>query len=437
MAIQNYILPAAAPRNPIEDMNRYLQYNYNAQLIADKQAEQNAAMEQQRRYDEEQALFLNNPKPTVKDAVRFMGAMTPQQQQAFKPAFEQIDQKELRSSMMFGSQIMSALETDPAVAQRLLKDRAEAERNSGNAESAAFLEQIAGQAAANPSNALKATTMFMSTIPGAKEFFDAQYGAGQESRAQALAPFEQGSEMALAQQRQTAAQANLASAAESYAGVGLKQAQAATSRQLAQKYLVETNKTLKEVAGNNGAISEKDKPEWEYKLRSEYNNQTKTYKDVLEAYRRISATEDTAVGDISLIFAYMKMLDPTSVVREKEQATAENARGVPDTVRNVWNKVRLGERLTENQRKQFRSQANELAEAAKKTEKEVRSGLTRISKKYGLDTENIFYDVQPSGAAPAAAPAAPLMSRVPQQGAPAPAGSNIIQTSHGPVTRSN
>jgi hypothetical protein len=225
MAIENYILPAAAPRNPIEDMNKYLTYNYNAQLMADKQAEQNLAMEQQRRYDEEQALFLNNPKPTVKDAVRFMGAMTPQQQAGFKPVFDQIDQKELRSSMMFGSQVMSALETDPAVAQRLLKDRAEAERNSGNADNASFIDQIAAQAASSPENAMKSVTMFMSTIPGAKDFFDAQYGAGQESRAQALAPYQQGSEMALAQQRQTASQANLASAAESYAGVGLKKAQ--------------------------------------------------------------------------------------------------------------------------------------------------------------------------------------------------------------------
>jgi hypothetical protein len=393
MAIENYILPAAAPRNPIEDMNKYLTYNYNAQLMADKQAEQNLAMEQQRRYDEEQALFLNNPKPTVKDAVRFMGAMTPQQQAGFKPVFEQIDQKELRSSMMFGSQVMSALETDPAVAQRLLKDRAEAERNSGNADSASFIDQIAAQAASSPENAMKSVTMFMSTIPGAKDFFDAQYGAGQESRAQALAPYQQGSEMALAQQRQTASQANLASAAESYAGVGLKQAQAETSRQLAQKYLVETNKTLKEMAGNDGTIPEKDKPDMEYKLRKEYNTETKVHKDVLESYRRIEATEDTAVGDISLIFAYMKMLDPASVVREGEQATAQNARGVPDTIMNAYNKALSGERLTENQRKQFRSQANKLADASKETEKTVRAGLTRISKKYGLDSDNIFYDV--------------------------------------------
>ncbi|MFO5494317.1 MAG: N-6 DNA methylase, partial [Cuspidothrix sp.] len=70
MSMGNYIIPAAAPRNPIEDMNKYLTYNYNAELMADKQAEQNAILDQQKRYEEEQALFLNNPKPTVKDAVR-------------------------------------------------------------------------------------------------------------------------------------------------------------------------------------------------------------------------------------------------------------------------------------------------------------------------------------------------------------------------------
>jgi hypothetical protein len=392
MAIENYILPAAAPRNPIEDMNKYLTYNYNAQLMADKQAEQNLAMEQQRRYDEEQALFLNNPKPTVKDAVRFMGAMTPQQQAGFKPVFDQIDQKELRSSMMFGSQVMSALETDPAVAQRLLKDRAEAERNSGNADSASFIDQIAAQAASSPEKAMKSVTMFMSTIPGAKDFFDAQYGAGQESRAQALAPYQQGSEMALAQQRQTASQANLASAAESYAGVGLKKA-------LVQKTLVETNKALKEVS-QNGIIPEDKKPEMELKLRQEYNKQTASYSDVLDSYRRIEATQDTAVGDISLMFAYMKMLDPISAVREKEQANAENARGVPDSIRNQYNKVVNGERLTENQRKQFRSQAADLMKAAKKTEETTRAGLTRIGKNYGLNTDNIFYDVQKAGTEP-------------------------------------
>lgn len=392
MPIENVIQPMA-PINPMQDVQNYLTLLNQGQQLGVQQAEMDkrqAEIAQQQRYEQEQAVFLSNPNPTLKDAVRFMGAMSPAQQSAFSPVFKQIDEKELRSSLMFGGQLISALGSDPAVAQRLLKERIEAERNSGNTQAAMFLEQVSNQASTSPSNAMKSVTMFMSAIPGAGEYMSSQYSAGQEFRAQELAPLQQQSERALAGQRQ-------ASAAESMAGVSLKQAQADTSRQLAQKYLVETSKTLKEVAGENGAIPEKDKPDMELKLRKEYNTETKSYKDVLESYRRIEATEDTAVGDISLIFAYMKMLDPVSVVREGEQATAQNARGVPDTVMNVYNRALSGERLTENQRKQFRSQANKLAEAAKKTEKTVRTGLTRISKKYGLNSENIFYDVEPSG----------------------------------------
>jgi len=39
------------------------------------------------------------------------------------------------------------------------------------------------------------------------------------------------------------------------------------------------------------------------------------------------------------------MLDPGSVVRESEFATAQNAAGVPDQVRNMYNKVLSGTRL--------------------------------------------------------------------------------------------
>ena len=68
---------------------------------------------------------------------------------------------------------------------------------------------------------------------------------------------------------------------------------------------------------------------------------------------KTSAAMGTAAGDLSLIFAYMKMLDPTSVVRESEQATAENARGVPESVRNLYNKVMTGEKMGAGQGQDF------------------------------------------------------------------------------------
>lgn len=46
----------------------------------------------------------------------------------------------------------------------------------------------------------------------------------------------------------------------------------------------------------------------------------------------------TPQGDIGIVFAYMKLLDPGSTVREGEQATARNAPGVSDQIRGLYNR---------------------------------------------------------------------------------------------------
>ena len=56
---------------------------------------------------------------------------------------------------------------------------------------------------------------------------------------------------------------------------------------------------------------------------------------------------------MALVFNFMKVLDPGSTVRESEYASAENARAIPDTVRNLYNRVVDGLRLTEEQRVDF------------------------------------------------------------------------------------
>ena len=96
--------------------------------------------------------------------------------------------------------------------------------------------------------------------------------------------------------------------------------------------------------------------------RKEFNNrpEVKEYRDVSTSYRQIYALANkpaTAGSDIAMVFSYMKMLDPGSVVREGEFATAQNAAGVPDQVRNLWNRALQGTRLNDKQRKDFLNQA--------------------------------------------------------------------------------
>lgn len=64
---------------------------------------------------------------------------------------------------------------------------------------------------------------------------------------------------------------------------------------------------------------------------------------------RSAAKNETPQSQIALVFAFMKLLDPGSVVREREYATAANAAGVPERVRNTWNKIVDGRFLTRQQ----------------------------------------------------------------------------------------
>ena len=61
----------------------------------------------------------------------------------------------------------------------------------------------------------------------------------------------------------------------------------------------------------------------------------------------------TPSDDIALVFQFMKTLDPTSTVGPTEYATASKAGGVPEAIRNTYNKLRDGEFLTDEQRRNF------------------------------------------------------------------------------------
>ncbi len=129
-------------------------------------------------------------------------------------------------------------------------------------------------------------------------------------------------------------------------------------------------------------------------LRSQYLTQTQPYTGIAQAFNKVSAAakDPSAAGDLSLIFGYMKILDPASVVREGEFATAQNAAGIPTQVSNMYNKVLSGERLSETQRSDFVNQARNLVKSQKGQLENFNSVYKDIAANYKLDAEKIIID---------------------------------------------
>jgi hypothetical protein len=374
------------------------------------------AREQAMKGQTELKTLLTNPNATAADYERVIPFLPKDQAAIVTQGFERKTKEQQQNSLQQSGQVYTALKSGQTdIAKNLLKDQATAFRNAGREQDAKATETYLQLIDMNPTGAQTTIGLMMATLPSGKEILENVDKTLSTSRAEAKQPYEMiklTSEAIIKEQEAKFApdqflnDLNLTKEQISQAKAARRASDAAAAKSGAdaKRAQAEANQIL------SGIVPADKRPELEGKMRKEYNEQTKPYQEVKSAYGRLLSSEDNAVGDLSLIFAYMKMLDPGSVVREGEFATAQNAAGVPEQIRNMYNKAVSGERLNKSQRESFKSQAKGLYNSALESEKIVRTGLERISKGYGLNTQNIFYSATEQ--APVGAPPAPAADTV-------------------------
>ena len=129
-------------------------------------------------------------------------------------------------------------------------------------------------------------------------------------------------------------------------------------------------------------------------LRTEFSAQVKPYTELAQAFRKVEAAalNPSAAGDISLVYGYMKILDPGSTVMQGEQATAQNAGSVPDSVRAMYNKALTGESLAPTIRQDFYAQARNIIESQRELSSDLIQRYTGVAREYKLNPNQIVYD---------------------------------------------
>jgi len=225
-----------------------------------------------------------------------------------------------------------------------------------------------------------------------------------------------------------------------------------------------TDETVNGVLGQRNPVTNafEPYPEWmqttaggaeidfenENALRDDFERLTANQRAVSNSYQTIQAVADnpSPAGDISLIFSYMRMLDPTSTVREGEFATAEQTTGLPGQLVNTYNRLVDGYRLNDEQRADFAAQAGRLATAAERQYNDLAAYFTENATAYNMDPTRVvrpWGTPSPEVAAPdgfvtpvAPAPAAPAagFGVVPGPAAPPAAAPVAAPTAAAPVT---
>ena len=139
----------------------------------------------------------------------------------------------------------------------------------------------------------------------------------------------------------------------------------------------------------------------ESKLRLEYDKNTKKFKDSIFAYNSIVAgyknsLKDPAsagVNDIMIVRAFLLMIEPNSVVRESEFATAAKSQGMMQYTKNLIDKMKEGAILTQVSRRRFFNAAMGYMAAVKRGYDIQTKRYTKIAKAHDIKPKNIVVDI--------------------------------------------
>ncbi len=155
----------------------------------------------------------------------------------------------------------------------------------------------------------------------------------------------------------------------------------------------------------------KDLTSTELQVGGQFNTQAAPFISLGQNYKKIetAAKNPSAAGDISLIFGYMKLLDPASVVREGEFATAQNAGNIPESVYGMYNRAIRGERLAPTIREDFLGQAKNLVRSQQEIYKQtIEPRFDSLVQSANLNKQNVMFnpfagiDLTPSQTPPSA-----------------------------------
>lgn len=367
-----------------------------------REQDQAAAIEAKRKEQELQALYAEALKPDAKPEVfqRLNFAIDPKQ--AALSRMQQLNDAQQDAMISnVGSVWTPLLAGKPDLAIQRADELIKAMENSANPDQKSLQALKASRQALSQSPELAqvslATTLMGFGDKGSK-FVNNAYKAIKEPVEQRKAA---GEAAKFASEAEKAAIDVKYLEREKIAALKKQAADSGLTQANINRVLAETRKLSAEAAGaalelealkKGGGIPPAKAFEQEEKLRKEYRTRTQTYQDLSSTFSNLKASAQigSGPGDIALITGFMKMLDPGSVVRETEFATARDTAGLYANLQNRLEKAKNGQFLNKEQRQEYIDLSQKYFDSAQSKAKKDKNALELVVKNYKLNPENVF-----------------------------------------------
>lgn len=150
-------------------------------------AAQQAALQRQQQGGQAMAGLMSNPNPTARDFTNVAMLLPEKEAASLRANWETLNKAQQERGLQFGGQVLSAFQTGAAdVGITLLKQRAEAERNSGRPDQAQAYETWARLAEVDPKSAQTTIGVMLAALPGGDKVVESVGKVQQQQREAAL-----------------------------------------------------------------------------------------------------------------------------------------------------------------------------------------------------------------------------------------------------------
>lgn len=133
----------------------------------------------------------------------------------------------------------------------------------------------------------------------------------------------------------------------------------------------------------------------ESSLRQQFDQrpEVRAYREVLPLYVSASRAEDTRAGDLNLIYAFGKMMDPGSVVREGEMVMVQGSSPIAQRLQAIFDsEINSTGRINAATRRQLLSELSSRRHQLAESYNRARNQFLGAAREYGLDPTRVVGD---------------------------------------------
>lgn len=127
-------------------------------------------------------------------------------------------------------------------------------------------------------------------------------------------------------------------------------------------------------------------------LRAQYQHHpaVQAYQTIMPAYAAATQAAPGGAGDLQIVYAFGKVMDPGSVVRGEEQQAAANTGGTSEQIQGYIQAIHNGGHLPDGVRERLLNEIRTRASVAGDLYRQVRQDYRQQSERYGFDPNSIM-----------------------------------------------